>query len=100
MEAGFSYVRSADSSIGRSESALAREALENHKASQTGSTRAHKFVWPELWPVENIVFIEPDDVLAIHHALTDEFRGTEDAIVPEGIRDRGLLESAVNRPRL
>ena len=38
-------------------------------------------------------FLTRDEVLAIHQRLIDEFGG------PEGIRDAGLLESALHRPQ-
>lgn len=42
---------------------------------------------------DNVRFLTTDEVLAIHEALIAEFGG------PNGIRDRGLLESALYRPR-
>jgi death-on-curing protein len=41
--------------------------------------------------------LEYADVLAIHEQLTLEFASTEDPISPPGVRDHGLLESAVSR---
>lgn len=38
-------------------------------------------------------FLSTDEVLAIHQALIDEFGG------PAGVRDLGLLESALYRPQ-
>lgn len=42
--------------------------------------------------------ISTDDVLEIHDALVDEFHGTDRPIDPPGVKDKGLLESAVSRP--
>jgi death on curing protein len=42
---------------------------------------------------ERVVFLSVDEVLAIHERLVDAFGGTP------GLRDPGLLESALFRPR-
>lgn len=42
---------------------------------------------------DEVLFLTSDEVLAIHEALIREFGG------PEGVRDPGLLESALFRPR-
>jgi death-on-curing protein len=44
-------------------------------------------------PRERIQFLTPDEVLAIHERLLQVFGG------PPGVRDRGLLESALFRPQ-
>jgi len=44
-------------------------------------------------PSKAVEFLSPDEVLAIHARLIDVFGGRP------GIRDRGLLESALHRPR-
>jgi death on curing protein len=44
-------------------------------------------------PVRPILFLTLDEVLAIHEHLIDAFGG------PQGVRDLGLLESALYRPR-
>lgn len=41
----------------------------------------------------SVSFLTTDEVLAIHQTLIDEFGG------PPGVRDRGLLESALYRPQ-
>lgn len=43
--------------------------------------------------MENIVFIEIEEVIEIHKNLIDKFGGSH------GIRDMGLLESAINIPQ-
>ena len=43
-------------------------------------------------PNEPVRFLSLDEVIAIHERLIEHFGG------PEGIRDRGLLESALYRP--
>jgi death-on-curing protein len=43
-------------------------------------------------PSDRIRFLSVDEVLAIHQALLDRFGG------PPGVRDPGLLESALHRP--
>jgi death-on-curing protein len=44
-------------------------------------------------PAESVQFLSLDEVLAIHERLIDKFGGQS------GIRDRGLLESALFRPQ-
>jgi death-on-curing protein len=41
--------------------------------------------------------IHVDDVLAIYAVIVQDFRASNDPIAPAGVRDRGLLESAVYR---
>ena len=44
-------------------------------------------------PIESVVFLTVDEALAIHDRLIEEFGG------PHGVRDLGLLESALFRPQ-
>lgn len=44
-------------------------------------------------PGERVLFLTPDEVLAIHERLLETFGGSP------GLRDQGLLESALYRPR-
>ena len=44
-------------------------------------------------PNETVAFLSRDEVLEIHRALLERFGG------PAGVRDLGLLESALYRPR-
>ncbi len=44
-------------------------------------------------PSDTVAFLTVDEVLAIHQGLLDNFGG------PPGVRDLGLLESALFRPR-
>ena len=44
-------------------------------------------------PSETVQFLSRDEVLEIHRVLIDRFGG------PPGVRDLGLLESALYRPR-
>ena len=44
-------------------------------------------------PGDRVVFLSRDEVLAIHRTLLERFGG------PAGIRDYGLLESALYRPQ-
>ena len=44
-------------------------------------------------PASRVQFLSLDEVVAIHERLIEEFGG------PEGIRDPGLLESALFRPQ-
>ena len=44
-------------------------------------------------PSERVQYLSVDEVLAIHERLVDRFGG------PRGVRDRGMLESALFRPQ-
>jgi death-on-curing protein len=44
-------------------------------------------------PADRIHFLTVDEVLAVHAALVERFGG------PQGVRDAGLLESALFRPQ-
>jgi len=44
-------------------------------------------------PNDSIQFLSLDEMIAIHHRLMDKFGGTP------GLRDQGLLESALFRPQ-
>jgi len=44
-------------------------------------------------PNKTVIFLTRDEVLRIHHFLLERFGG------PAGVRDPGLLESALYRPR-
>ena len=44
-------------------------------------------------PNKTVVFLSRDEALEIHHVLLERFGG------PAGVRDTGLLESALYRPR-
>lgn len=44
-------------------------------------------------------YLASDDILAIHDELVKMFEGEGDPISPPGPRDRGLVETAANRPR-
>lgn len=52
------------------------------------------------WPRpkhEFINYLAVPDVLAIHDALVEEFRGTADAVEPPGVKNQGALEGSVKR---
>lgn len=48
-------------------------------------------------PNADVAMLDFQTVLVIHEQLTAEFAITEDPISPSGVRDQGLLESAVSR---
>jgi death-on-curing family protein len=106
MEAGLQGIRDGDSYVaGRDALLQARAALRAHNAllaatamtvpPQRSATK--RFMWPTL-DRDEVLYLATDEVRSIHQCLTDEFAGTEDAIWPAGVKDEGLLESAVNRP--
>jgi death-on-curing protein len=49
--------------------------------------------WVSVLPNERIQFLSVDEAVAIHERLIERFGGTP------GLRDRGLLESALFRPQ-
>lgn len=49
--------------------------------------------WASCLQNKTVAFLSRDEVLEIHRALVARFGG------PEGVRDLGLLESALYRPR-
>ena len=49
--------------------------------------------WASALPNEGIQFLSVDEAIAIHERLIERFGGTS------GIRDKGLLESALFRPQ-
>jgi len=49
--------------------------------------------WVVSLPSDRVLFLSVDEVLAIHERLIEAFGG------PPGVRDTGLLESALYRPR-
>lgn len=54
--------------------------------------------WPERLRSDSVAHLSVAEVEHIHTALTEEFRGTADAVYPPGVKDPSALESAVNRP--
>jgi len=58
------------------------------------TTRSRKTKnWAGCLPNRTVAFLSRDEVLEIHRVLLQQFGG------PEGLRDPGLLESALYRPR-
>jgi len=51
----------------------------------------------EVLRVGDVRILTVDDVLSIYAAITEDFTGSADPISPAGVRDHGLLESAVYR---
>ena len=49
--------------------------------------------WAGVLPSEAVQFLSVDEAIAIHERLIEKFGGTP------GIRDKGLLESALYRPQ-
>jgi death-on-curing family protein len=85
------YIRRAD--VGRAREAL-RAYVEGPRTVYTPT-----FEWPRLRR-ESVEYLDVEFVEDIHGALTREFRDTEDAVFPEGVKDDGLLASAVMRPQV
>lgn len=101
-EAGFP-VKDERSVLQKSQAKLARGFLFRAKGSQSPPRNvrsASEPQWPEPRPAAPISYLSVEQVIDIHKALTEEYRGTEDAVEPPGIRDKNGLESAVGRPIL
>lgn len=54
--------------------------------------------WEQVGSMPPRRFLTEEEVCAIHVALVEDFRNSEDPILPEGVRDGGLLSSALSRP--
>ena len=44
-------------------------------------------------------YLEEEDIIAIHQVLVSDFANDKDPIAPPGVKEPGLIGSAVNRPR-
>ncbi len=101
MEAALPNVVDPNSYIARRDVKRARDALRAYRQPTAPTRRRAEepFAWPRLRQ-EPVSYLTTAEVLAVHTALTDEFAGTADAIWPPGTKDAGLLDSAVNRPRM
>ena len=60
--------------------------------------RPSKEAWPKVGKKEDLVHLTAADIVAIHDLLVKDFAKSKDPIVPAGVRDEKLLESAVFRP--
>jgi death-on-curing family protein len=54
--------------------------------------------WEEIGSAPARRYLTSEEVCAIHGGLVEDFRTSEDPISPEGLRDPGLLSSALTRP--
>ena len=57
------------------------------------------FVWHRVGNQPPGSYLAEEDVIAIHEALVEDFANDEDPIAPAGVKEPGLIGSAVNRPR-
>lgn len=60
---------------------------------------APQLEWRVVGRVRDVKHLSTDQIEAVHWALVHDFSNGDDPISPPGPRDRGLLESAVLRPR-
>lgn len=65
----------------------------------SATTLAPAFVWEAVGRECDVVFLQRDEVGAIHEVLEQDFANTADPIEPRGVRDENLLESAIMRPQ-
>lgn len=56
-------------------------------------------VWYTVGHEQEVRYLTAEEVLKVHYALVNEFAQHDDPIDPPGVRDPGLLESAVFRPQ-
>ena len=68
--------------------------------SDTSRSELPTLSWELIGQPREVKFLTADEVLSIHASLTRDFARSHDPISPPGIRDRGMLESAVNRPTI
>ncbi len=54
-------------------------------------------VWETVGRVKDVRHLTAEEVEGIHFLLVKDFQGSDDPISPPGVRDRGILESAVFR---
>lgn len=57
------------------------------------------FVWHRVGNQPPSSYLDEEDIIAIHHALVSDFSNDKDPIAPPGVKEPGLIGSAVNRPR-
>lgn len=57
------------------------------------------FEWHQVGRQSPSSYLNEEDIVAIHRALVDDFASTADPIAPPGVKEPGLIGSAVNRPR-
>lgn len=81
---------------------LRRKHVESRAPVEPTATTAAAspaFVWHRVGNQPPSSYLEEDDVIAIHQALVKDFADDDDPIAPPGVKDPGLIGSAVNRPR-
>lgn len=83
------------------------EATPRPRTAVVGTTPSVVAVTKEIEPVyewgiagtsRHCQHLTLEEVLQIHHQLETEFAAASDPILPPGVRDAALLESAVHRP--
>lgn len=57
------------------------------------------FVWHRVGNQSPSSYLDEGDIIAIHQALVSDFANDKDPIAPPGVKEPGLIDSAVNRPR-
>ena len=55
--------------------------------------------WPQTNTQEQLTYLTEGDLLAIHAALVDDFKNSEEPIDPPGVRSHHLVGSTVSRPQ-
>jgi death-on-curing family protein len=54
--------------------------------------------WQTIGKIRDVRCLDIGQILAIHDALVEDFRGSDDPLDPPGPRDIGLVESSAGRP--
>lgn len=70
---------------------------EDGDADRDTQPKEAPFRWYPVGAIRTCRYLSVEEVLAIHEALELEFATSPDPITPSGVRDQGLLESAVYR---
>jgi death-on-curing family protein len=65
--------------------------------AQASPTAGEQFEWMIIGTPRTCEHLSLDEVKRVHEALEAEFREGPDPVQPPGVRDEGLLESAVHR---
>lgn len=62
-------------------------------------TKPVRSPWRRIGPIQDLIFLVPDDVYQLHCVLVEDFLKSKDPIEPPGLRSEALLDSAVYRPQ-
>lgn len=70
----------------------------NHADLCTAQPETGPFEWETVGHERDLVMLSAEEVLRIHYALVADFKNAAEPIQPPGVKNEGLLGSAVGRP--